>query len=637
MASSQLVRKLRQSMKNLMYVPEPLQAYIIPSCDAHQSEYIANCDERRKFLTKFTGSAGTAVVTNEEHLLWTDGRYYDQAERQLSDGWKLMKAGEPTTPTQSEYLSKHLPSGSKVGVDAKLYSFSNFKQLNDNLNNNGIELVPLMENLIDLLWTDKPDRPSQTIEALDIKFCGQSWQEKVKQVRESMQQKNTTILVLTALDETAWLFNLRGKDIEFNPVFFAYTIITLDAIYLFVNEEQLSSGARKQLALDSSSNNKQITTNQKDDDSMTDSPLELNSDEYRVTIRPYGSVFESLKELLNTHTGKCWIDKQSSYALVSLVPRTRLVDSVNPVRLKKLVKNAVEVQCMRNAHIKDAVALCEFFAWLEEEIPKGTQTEISAANKLFELRKEQNEFVQNSFDTISASGPNGAIIHYKPVESTNRPLNIEEIYLCDSGAQFLDGTTDVTRTLHFGTPTEFERAAFTRVVKGHINLANFIFPNGVKGNCLDVLARKALWQAGLDYLHGTGHGVGFYLNVHEGPIGISSRGNSDDPGLAEGMILSNEPGYYEKDKFGIRIESLVVVAKKETQYNFNEKGYLCFDTITLVPIQTKLLEPSLLTVDEIEWLDNYHQTCREVIGNALKKQGKTAGYKWLMKETEPLG
>ena len=358
--SSQLVRKLRQLMKNLNYVPEPIQAYIIPSCDAHQSEYIADCDKRRQFLTNFTGSSGTAIITSEEHLLWTDGRYYAQAERELIDGWKLMKDGQTNTPSQSDYLIKNLPNGSKVGVDAKLFSYSRFKKLNSDLNTNGIELVPLMDNLVDLLWVEKPERPCQPIESLDLKFSGLAWQEKVQQIRQSMQQKDATILVLGALDQTAWLFNLRGSDIQFNPVFFSYTILTLDSIYLFVEEEQLSFSARKQLGLDgsfsssnsnnSSSNQKQLI-NQNKDDSMTDSPLELNSDEYRLQIRPYGSVYECLKELLNTHTGKVWISAESSYSLVNLVPKNRHIDSPNPVLLKKVVKNSVEVECMRNAHV----------------------------------------------------------------------------------------------------------------------------------------------------------------------------------------------------------------------------------------------------------------------------------------------
>lgn len=353
--SSQLVRKLRQLMKNLNYVPEPLQAYVVPTCDAHQSEYIAKCDNRREYLTGFRGSAGTAVVLTEESLLWTDGRYFAQAERQLGDDWKLMKDGLGTTPTLSEYLTKQLQSGSKVGVDAKLFSHSRFKKLNTALNSNGIELVPMMENLVDLVWPDKPDRPSQPIEPLDAKFCGLSWQEKIQQIRSAMQAKDASILLLSALDETAWLFNLRGSDIEFNPVFFAYTILTQDSICLFVEEEKLSSSARKQLGLDGS-NPKQLIGKQQasQDDSMTDSPLELGSDEFRVQIRPYAAIFESLKEFLSTQTGKVWISSESSYALVSLVPKNRHIDSPNPVLLKKAVKNPVEVECMRNAHVSSA-------------------------------------------------------------------------------------------------------------------------------------------------------------------------------------------------------------------------------------------------------------------------------------------
>ena len=343
-------------MKNLNYVPEPLQAYIVPSCDAHNSEYIAECDGRREYLTNFSGSAGTAIITTEESLLWTDGRYFAQAERQLGDGWRLMKDRFGNTPTQAEYLTKTLQSGSKVGVDARLFSHSSFKKLNSALSSNGIELVPLMENLVDLVWPDKPPRPCQSIEPLDAKFCGLTWQEKIQQIRSAMQQKEASILLLSALDETAWLFNLRGSDIPFNPVFFAYTILTQDSIYLFVEEEQLSSSARKQLGLNdnlNSSNSKQheLIGKQPQDDSMTDSPLELSSDEFRVQIRPYAAIYESLKEFLATQTGKVWISSNSNYALVSLVPKTRHIDSPNPVLLKKAVKNPVEVECMRNAHV----------------------------------------------------------------------------------------------------------------------------------------------------------------------------------------------------------------------------------------------------------------------------------------------
>jgi len=633
--SSIIIKKLRQLMKNINHVPEPLAAYIVETNDAHQSEYLAECDKRREFLTNFTGSSGTAVITCEEQCLWTDGRYFTQAERQLGDGWKLMKVGQKDVPTVSDYLVKNLSSNSKVGFDPKLISFSHYENLYDKLNNSGIELVPLMENLVDLIWQNKPDMPLKSIEPHDIIHSGITWQEKIQQVREEMQKKNASILVITALDETAWLFNLRGSDVNFNPVFFAYSIVTLQEIYLFLNEDQLSSSSRKQLNLDGNSKN---IIKQTADNSMTDSPIELNTDEnlFKIQLRPYASIFESLRELLETNSGKVWCSKSSSYALVSLIPKVRLIGTTNPVSLKKAVKNAVEINGMKKAHIKDAVALCEFYSWLEDEIVKGTVTELSAAQKLHDLRKEQADFISESFETISASGPNGAIIHYKPDESTNRPLNIEEMYLLDSGAQYLDGTTDVTRTVHFGTPSDFERQMFTHVVKGHISLANCVFPSGINGYRLDVLARQSLWTQGLDYLHGTGHGVGCYLNVHEGPIGIHIRPREGESGLEAGNILSNEPGYYEENKFGIRLENLVLVTKKETPFNFNNKEYLGFETITLVPIQTKLLDPSLLTVEEIEWLDNYHQICREVVGNALKEQGKTGGYKWLIRETERL-
>ncbi|XP_023236051.1 xaa-Pro aminopeptidase 1-like isoform X1 [Centruroides sculpturatus] len=607
-----ILNRLRSVMKNTSYVNEILHAYIVPSGDAHQSEYIAAPDKRREYVSNFSGSAGVAVITEEKAALWTDGRYFLQAEKELDSNWLLMKDGITGTPTQGEWLAKVLPCGGRVGVDPSLISYDSWKPLATHLAHSGHKLVPIQQNLIDVIWENKPSYPVKVIEPLPLSFAGKSWESKVSEVREEMTQKESSILVVTALDEIAWLLNLRGSDIDYNPVFFSYVLLTMDSIYLFIDSEKCTSDVHRHLQ--STSGNR-----------------------VKITMQPYNAIRDTLSTLLSQQTGKVWISNTSSYSLVSLVPENQRIDSPNPILLKKAIKNDTEIKCMNKAQVKDAVAVCEFFAWLEKEIAMNEVTELSAAAKLEEFRKEQENFVGLSFETISASGPNGAIIHYTPSKETNRVINIDEIYLCDSGGQYKDGTTDITRAWHFGTPSMFEKECYTRVVKGHISIASAIFPKLTKGQMLDTLARKALWDAGLDYLHGTGHGVGSYLNVHEGPMGISWKYRPDDPGLQEGMVLSNEPGYYEDGQFGIRIESLMIVKKADTKYNFKELDFLTFEIITLVPIQTKLLEPSMLTAEEFEWLDNYHQLCRDVIGKELKRQGKLQAHQWLLKETQPLG
>jgi len=333
---------------------------------------------------------------------------------------------------------------------------------------------------------------------------------------------------------------------------------------------------------------------------------------------------------------KIWISSKASCALASLVPEEYLVTDESPVASAKAIKNDVEIEGMKQAHIRDAAALCEYLCWLETEIHKGYVTEWIAGEKLDKLRSEQDSFVSLSFETISSGGPNAAIIHYRAREDTARLLNPDEIYLVDSGGQYLDGTTDVTRTVHFGSPTPEEKDAFTRVLKGHIALATSVFPNGTGGHELDILARTSLWESGLDYLHGTGHGVGAFLNVHEGPIKISHR-RSNDPPIEAGNILSDEPGYYEDGKFGIRIESLILAKPVELKHNFRGKGFLQFEPITLVPIQTKMLVPELLTSKEISWLNDYHATCVERVGDYLSKKGKTHVLHWLVSECRPIG
>ncbi|XP_048167495.1 xaa-Pro aminopeptidase 1 isoform X2 [Corvus hawaiiensis] len=589
--TTELLKQLRQVMKNPKYVQEPVQAYIVPSGDAHQSEYIAPCDCRRAFISGFDGSAGTAIVTEQHAAMWTDGRYFLQAAHQMDNNWTLMKMGLKDTPTQEDWLVSVLPEGSKVGVDPFIIPADQWKRMSKVLRSAGHDLVPVKENLIDTIWTDCPQRPCKPLITLDLSYTGVSWRDKIVALRSKMAERKVMWFVVTALDEVAWLFNLRGSDVEYNPVFFAYAVIGMNTIRLFIDgDRMMDPPVREHLQLDST--------------------LEP---EFKIQVMPYGSI---LSELQAVGAGfspkeKVWLSDKASYALTEAIPKAyRYLTPYTPICIAKAVKNAAETEGMRRAHIKDAVALCELFNWLEKEVPKGTVTEIIAADKAEEFRR--------------------------PVPETNRTLSVNEIYLLDSGAQYKDGTTDVTRTMHFGTPSAYEKECFTYVLKGHIAVSAAIFPNGTKGHLLDSFARSALWDCGLDYLHGTGHGVGSFLNVHEGPCGISYKTFADEP-LEAGMIVSDEPGYYEDGSFGIRIENVVLVIPAETKYNFKNRGSLTFEPLTLVPIQMKMIDVNLLTEKECNWVNEYHQKCREVVGAELERQGRHEALQWLLRETEPLG
>ncbi|XP_035516644.1 xaa-Pro aminopeptidase 1 isoform X1 [Morone saxatilis] len=614
--TGELLRQLRQAMRNCKYFSEPIQAYIVPSGDAHQSEYIAPCDCRREFICGFNGSAGTAIVTEQHAAMWTDGRYFLQASQQMDNNWTLMKMGLKETPSQEDWLISILPENSKVGVDPWIIAADQWKNMSKALTGAGHSLVAVQDNLIDAVWMERPERPSTQLRALGLDYTGMTWQDKITALRAKMTERKITWFVATALDEIAWLFNLRGADIEYNPVFFAYAIVGMNTIRLFVDLKRLYDPTlRNHLQLDSPS-----------------------KPELSIHTFPYESVYTELQAICAALSpkDKVWICDKASCALTQVIPKAhRTPIPYTPLCLAKAVKNATEIQGMKMAHIKDAVALCELFAWLEKEIPKGTVTEISAADKAEELRSQQRDFVGLSFPTISSVGPNGAIIHYRPLPETNRTLSMNEVYLIDSGAQYVDGTTDVTRTIHFGTPSAFEKECFTYVLKGHIAVSAAVFPNGTKGHLLDSFARAALWDSGLDYLHGTGHGVGCFLNVHEGPCGISYKTFADEP-LEAGMIVSDEPGYYEDGSFGIRIENVVLVIPTKPKYNYRNRGSLTFEPLTLVPIQVKMMNTELLTQKERDWVNEYHRKCREVVGAELDRQGRKDALEWLIRETQPI-
>ncbi|KAH8307741.1 hypothetical protein KR044_011756 [Drosophila immigrans] len=609
-ATSQKLSKLRELMRSASAAPEAsgICAYVVPSDDAHQSEYQCAHDERRAFISGFTGSAGTAVITNDKALLWTDGRYYQQAEKELDANWTLMRDGEATTPSIGAWLGKNLAKGSAVGVDPRLFSFRLGKTIEKDLNAAECNLVGIERNLIDDVWGDEqPPRSSNKIITLSLGFAGKTIAQKWEEVRQQMKVQNASALVVSALDEIAWFLNLRGSDIDYNPVFFAFMIVTHDDVVLFADSQKLPDNIKEHL----SENNVQITVN------------------------PYEAIGDSVRQIASNSKGKIWISSTSSLYLNSLVPKSSRHQDITPIAQLKAIKNEKEIEGFINSHIRDGVALCQYFAWLEDAVQKGEPVdEMSGADKLESFRKTKDHYMGLSFTTISSSGPNGSVIHYHPAKETNRPINDKEVYLCDSGAQYLDGTTDVTRTLHFGQPTDFQKETYTRVLKGQLALGSTVFPTKVKGQVLDVLARKSLWDIGLDYGHGTGHGVGHFLNVHEGPMGVGFRLMPDDPGLQQNMFISNEPGFYEDGEFGIRIEDIVQIVPAQVKYSFGKRGALTFKTITMCPKQTKMVIKELLTEKEINLLNDYNRLVWETLSPLLSQDAFTLN--WLQKETKAL-
>lgn len=523
-----------------------------------------------------------------------------------------MKMGMTETPSIEDWLNKVLPPNSNVGVNACLYASSSWESMSSSLAKSGHKLVATTSDAIDAVWSNKPETPPNHLILLDDSLTGLSVSEKIGKIRQEMTVKMTKWLVLTALDDIAWVLNMRGSDIEYNPVFFAYLVVGNSSVDLFINEKLVTEKVKSHLC-----GVKNLIT------------------------RDYSTIIEFIQN--NCSSDKVWLSTGSSHAVVSAVPESNRVMTLNtPVALLKAVKNSTEIEGMKAANIRDAVALCQYLEWLENEVPCGTVTECSAAKKSLDFRMKQDKFVSLSFGTISSSGASGSIIHYSPNEDDDKPVSVDQIYLCDSGAQYIDGTTDTTRTVHFGKPSDYERECFTRVLKGHIELSRCVFPSGTKGYMLDTLARMHLWRVGLDYMHGTGHGVGSFLNVHEGPTGIYI-GNSGrivqvakDVEVLPGMVITDEPGYYENGKFGIRIENAVLCVEADTPHHFGNKKFLTFEPIAFVPIQKKMIKKELLSEDEIKWLNNYHSRCLELVGKELSAQGHLKTLEWLKIQTAEL-
>ncbi|KAG0707891.1 peptidase M24, structural domain-containing protein [Suillus ampliporus] len=509
--TTERLAKLRELLKK----PEnKVKAFFVPSEDQHFSEYPAHADERRAFISGFNGSAGCAIITLREAYLFTDGRYFLQASQQLDSNWKLMKQGLPDVPTWQDFLSKHLEQGTRIGIDPTLISAVEAESLKKSLEPRGSELISLQQNPVDIVWgKDRPTRPQNSVFPLDVKYAGEAFQSKLKRLREEITKKNAVASVVTLLDEVAWLFNLRGTDIDFNPVFFAYAVVTPTKALLFINDAQVQDSVKTFLGSD-------------------------------VEIRPYESFLPSLKQLTATLGASkekpMLLGDKTSLAVVEAIGQENVSLIPSPVAAMKAIKNATEIEGFRQCHIRDGTALIRYFAWLEEQLNNGVElNESQGADKLEEFRSELELFRGLSFTTISSTGPNAAIIHYSPEPDNCAIIKKDQVYLCDSGGQYLDGTTDVTRTWHFGTPTDEEKRAFTRVLQGHISIDTAVFPTGTSGFVIDSFARRALWQEGWDCRHGTGHGIGHFLNVHEGPHGIGTRITYNSTPLKAGMTVSN--------------------------------------------------------------------------------------------------
>ncbi|ODN75866.1 hypothetical protein L202_05855 [Cryptococcus amylolentus CBS 6039] len=618
-----------------------IDAYIVPSEDAHSSEYLAPCDARRAFLTDFTGSAGCAIVTHDKALLWTDGRYWIQAEKQLGPGWSLMKSGAPDVPTWSDWLATTLDPTSKIGIDPTLLPFSETTTLQTSLaspsspSSPGTKTPRLIPtpNLIDPLFRPtRPPKPSEPIFLLPATYTGESLASKLARIRVYLDLAGSPGVVLSGLDQVAWTLNLRGNDIPYNPVFFGYAVITPGAARVFLNPASLSGGVRDYLQ------------------------------EGGVKVEYYDNIWTSLntwRDLLQAQradgskklrlggpstvtgangekiekTDKVLIGTKTSWAIARALGEENVEVRRSIVDDYKAQKNATEIEGFRQSHIRDGFALVRFLAWLEEVLENGEEwTEYDAATVLENYRKENKWFMGLSFETISSTGANAAVIHYAPPEEGSAIIRKDQMYLCDSGAQYLDGTTDVTRTLHFGTPTEDQKIAFTRVLQGHISLDTVVFPEGTTGYILDILARRPLWSSHLDYRHGTSHGIGHFLNVHEGPQGIGQRIAYNDVPLKEGMVISNEPGCYKEGEWGVRIEGVDVVESRRAGGGPGEKGWLGLKRITMCPIQTKLVIAALLSPDEKDWLNAYHSEVYAKISPLCKEVGDERALVWLEKE-----
>ncbi len=557
--------------------------YIAPSADAHQSEYVADYYRGRAYLSGFTGSAGTLLVGLNEAKLWTDGRYFIQAEEQLKDtGIDLMKIAVEGYETLNEWIAANIKEGNVLSFDGNCFSFNQYKELKKIAEKNKFR-IEMNKDILNEVWLDRPSLPKDKMFIHEEKYAGKSVDEKLNAIREIMKKEKVSSYLVSSLDDIAWCFNIRGNDIAFNPVVISYAIITMDQAELYVDKNKVTPDVEERLKLQN------------------------------INIFEYYEIEKAVKEL----SGRVMIDPAKVNAKLAALISAEIVERSNITTELKAIKNDVEIANLEKCQVRDGVAMVKFIKYLKENVGKKEITEISAAEKLSALRAEGENAKGDSFGTIAGYKEHAAMMHYSATEESNYELKPAGLFLVDSGGQYLDGTTDITRTFVLGDLTDEEKRDFTLVLKGHINLARAKFLKGTNGMNLDILARGPLWQYGIDYKCGTGHGVGFFLNVHEGPQGIRPRGN--DVPLEPGMILTNEPGVYKEGKFGIRTENTLLVVKDET----TESGeFYRFETISYCPIDLAGVKVKLLNPEEKLWLNRYHRIVYEKLSPYLNKEEK---------------
>ncbi len=585
------IAALREAMKQ-----HKIDAYIIPTSDPHMSEYPADCWKYREWISGFTGSAGTVIITADKAGLWTDSRYFLQASTQLEGtGIELFKMMLPETPTIPEFLTHELKEGQTVGLNGETYSLADARSLEKALAEKEIKLNT-NASLIDPFWKERPAIPEAPMFEMPVELSGKSTEDKLIDINKMLHKAGADCTILSALDEVAWTFNIRGTDVAYNPVVISYAFVSEKESVLFVNPKKIPAEIAEHLKKEG------------------------------VTLADYGMLATFLSRL--PEQTRVFIDsKRTNVAIYNALPKSSiLIEGTSPANHLKSIKNETEIKGFRNAVLKDGIAMTKFYFWLEKMLKAGEKvTELSAAAKLTALRSEQPQYVMDSFASISSYGPHGAVVHYSPTPETDTELKTDSLYLLDSGAQYLDGTTDITRTIALcDEPSEQMKKDFTRALKGTIGIAKCKFPAGIRGCLIDAFARKALWDAGINYLHGTCHGIGHCLNVHEGPQSIRMEEN---PVILEpGMVMSDEPAMYRPGEYGIRTENMILI-REDSETEFGK--FLGFETLTLCYIDTKLVIPSMLSVREHAWLNKYHQMVYDLVSPHLTEEEKA----WLKEKT----
>ena len=585
------LNELREIMKN-----ENVNYYIIPSGDSHQSEYVPEYYKGRAYISGFTGSAGTLLVGLEESYLWTDGRYFIQAEKELSgSGIKLMKMNIPGYPSILEWIKDNVKEGDTLAFDGSTISTNEYKSYQELSKKNGFN-IKMDKDFLNEIWSDRPALSTEKIFIHDTKYCGKCTSEKLQEVRDEMEKLEGENYVIASLDDIAWLFNIRGNDIAYNPVALSYALISKKEAILYIEAEKVNDEDKKLL------------------------------EGQGVEIKPYNDIYKDIANIKNSIIIDTAKVNGKLYSLIS--EDVKVIEHLNITTSLKAIKNEVEIKNMEVSQIRDGVAMVKFIKWLKENIGKIKMTEISASDKLEYIRSKGENFKGLSFNTIAGYKDHAAMMHYSATEESQYELKDEGMLLIDSGAQYLDGTTDITRTFILGEITEEEKRDFTLVLKSHIALATTIFLKGMNGCNLDGIARRPLWKYGMDYKCGTGHGVGFFLSVHEGPQGIRPFGNAI--ALEPGMVVTNEPGVYKENKHGIRTENTLLVTKA---FKDDEMGeFYKFDTISYCPIDLEGIDVSLLDEEEREWLNNYHRTVYEKLSPFLNEEERD----FLEKETKEI-